>query len=188
MNFLTGSGDEVNGLRVTLYNDPDGDAVGDSVRLRDFTNSNGIYAWDVPSGCYVVGFTLLSEQRILEGSPNRPACISPGQELLNVNLVITLPRIDPVSYCEVQLGNSSYAGVEIHDSAADWADSYSFYDRNGRFLLNTTSLGAPDNTEPHEPSIEWESTDFEESLVYSVAAVHAQGAESARKTCVRFNV
>ncbi len=90
--------------------------------------------------------------------------------------------VDAPDSCYVQTD-----GIEVFDSAFEFAQSYTFLDEDGRFVLNTSSLGPADDIEDEERSIEWtvETYGYDHVEVYSVAAVEPQGGRSEPVVCRR---
>lgn len=93
----------------------------------------------------------------------------------------TMP-VDRPDSCYVQTD-----GIEVFDDAFEFAYSYDFHGQNGELILNTSSLGPPDDIETRERSIEWtvDEYGYPHELVYYVAASEADGSSSDLVYCRR---
>lgn len=177
-------------MPVRLLADDDRDGTGGATVDNTVTDGGGYYAFTAAAGCYVVAFSVPDGYSPVGGDPTTAICVDPGQAVDGVDLVIALP-VPPPPSCDVQIADNRYAGVEVRDSNRNWAPSYAFFDQSGDFVLSTSSLGPPDDTtNPSADTIEWTSShyDYEESVVYSVAAEDENGRRSSRVTCSRRNV
>ncbi|MGB5758756.1 MAG: hypothetical protein WBM50_17720, partial [Acidimicrobiales bacterium] len=92
------------------------------------------------------------------------------------------------SSCVVEWpGNESYLGVEVYENQSNWADSYTFYGKNGKVVARTRDLGSADDVEgPTNREWESEASGFKHRDVYSVAAERG-GRESDPVTCTRLD-
>ncbi len=178
-------------LSVTLLNDSNRDGVGEDRVGTATTNGNGNYGFDPDPGCYVVVFSVPNGMSVLLGETVVPVCLESGQSFGRADLVLGFPNVRAPASCNIQIADHSYAGVEIWDPNRDFAPSYVFYGSSGQVIVRTADLGPPDDiTNPSREYIEWTSQRFgyEESRVYSVAAVDSNGFESVAVTCERRNI
>ena len=165
-------GPTVSGALVELYNDENRDGNPESL-VNSTRTAAGRYGFEVAAGCYVVRFYAPDGFQIQPGLERQAACVEAGGSAARVDAVLTpiAPPAGPSSCVVEWPGNESYLGVEVYENQSNWADSYTFYGKNGKVVARTRDLGSADDVEgPTNREWESEASGFKHRDVYSVAA------------------
>ena len=178
-------GPGISGVRVRLFNDVDGNGIGEARLAIDDTDEGGFYGFDeFPAGCYLVEFSRLPGGLSL--SPDQASqafCLAAGDQNGRFDAVAV---VAPPDNCIAEVSNNFRdRGVEVHENDFDRADSYTFYNQNGGVVFRTS--GAPDDLDDNPyGDYEWfaEDNGFNQRNVYTVTAERF-GVESAPIGCQR---
>lgn len=135
----------MSGVTVTLYSDPDGNGVYDTVVATVVTAADGSYIFDdVPAGGYVIGVTVLAgytttgdPDTTMDGKTSLPLILAPGDVYLGADfgfMPTAGSTIGDQIYLDVNgdgtfdLGEPGIAGVTV-----------SLLDANGNVVATTTT-------------------------------------------------
>lgn len=174
-------------VEVSLYTDQNRDRRVERRIARRNTAADGSYSFDEAPGCYEVRFTAPTGYRIPPDASRQYLCLESAAATAGTDAIAERLTSDPPSGCLVE-EDASYAGlgVEVYETASNWAPSYTFYDRSGGVVVRTRDLG-PFDTDGDDPTDrEWFGAEngFDHRSVWSVAA-ERDGIESAPITCRR---
>ncbi|MEM7273370.1 MAG: hypothetical protein AAF547_09850 [Actinomycetota bacterium] len=146
---------------------------------RELVGLNARYQFSTDAGCFTMRFFRGPGGNPSADTDPAPFCLEPGESVTIDGVHEPTGSAPPADCARAALGDG-IARVEIQENGGDWATSYRFYDRGGRFQGATTGVTPTDLTESIR---QWDIEAPLQPRFYSLVTAVRGGAQSRLVPC-----